>query len=131
MSSYRYYEYCEQIRHSRTYKDKFDWGPSSFILVTFFVSKFFYGETITAIKYYTTALDVVGFAINFFLYTVSGKEFRTQLLRIVCGNDKTSGYSRGKVCFCVKREHPDADKGQFMRIDNGRTVEAASMETHL
>ena len=102
------------------------------VLVTFFVSKFFYGETITAIKYYTTALDVVGFAINFFLYTVSGKEFRTQLLRIVCGNDKTSGgYSRGKVCFCVKREHPDADKGQFMRIDNGRTVEAASMETHL
>lgn len=34
---------------------------------------------------YSKALYVAGFAINFFLYTVSGRVFRDQLRKIVCG----------------------------------------------
>jgi len=34
---------------------------------------------------YAKALYVAGFSINFFLYTVSGRVFRDQLRKIVCG----------------------------------------------
>ena len=37
---------------------------------------------------YTKTLYIVGFAINFFLYTVSGKVFRKQLIFLLCGQKK-------------------------------------------
>jgi len=40
---------------------------------------------------YSRALYVAGFAINFFLYTVSGRVFRDQLRKIVCGCCNRSG----------------------------------------
>jgi len=43
------------------------------------------GNALTIVGYYSKALYVAGFAINFFLYTVSGRVFRDQLRKIVCG----------------------------------------------
>jgi hypothetical protein len=55
------------------------------------------GTTMTIVGNYSKALYVAGFAINFFLYTMSGRVFRDQLIKIVCrcylfrrnGNDVT------------------------------------------
>ena len=44
------------------------------------------GMTIT--QNYTKTLYIAGFAINFFLYTVSGKVFRKQLIFMLCGQKK-------------------------------------------
>ena len=38
----------------------------------------------TIVGNYSKALYVAGFAINFFLYTMSGRVFRDQLKKIVC-----------------------------------------------
>ena len=96
------------------------------VLVMFFIEKFSetHTEHFMAMKHYTTALDVVGFAINFFLYTMGGKEFRAQLSKTVC-----SGVRR-----CVSAHPADApptDRGQFKRIEASRTVDGATLETHL
>jgi len=42
-------------------------------------------EALTIVGNYSKALYVAGFAINFFLYTVSGRVFRDQLKKIICG----------------------------------------------
>jgi len=41
-------------------------------------------NTMAIVGNYSKALYVAGFAINFFLYTVSGRVFRDQLIKIVC-----------------------------------------------
>jgi len=41
-------------------------------------------EALDIVGNYSRALYVAGFAINFFLYTVSGRVFRDQLRKIVC-----------------------------------------------
>lgn len=43
-------------------------------------------DVLSAVQYYTSTLYISGFAVNFFLYTVSGSVFRDQLKRVVrCG----------------------------------------------
>ena len=42
-------------------------------------------KALTIVGNYSKALYVAGFSINFFLYTVSGRVFRDQLKKIVCG----------------------------------------------
>lgn len=42
-------------------------------------------KALTIVGNYSKALYVAGFAINFFLYTISGRVFRDQLRKIVCG----------------------------------------------
>ena len=37
---------------------------------------------------YTKTLYIAGFAMNFFLYTMSGKVFRKQLVFMLCGQKK-------------------------------------------
>ena len=46
------------------------------------------GQTITIAQMYTSALYISGFAINFFLYTMSGRVFREQLELILCEAQK-------------------------------------------
>jgi len=48
-------------------------------------------EALVIVGNYSKALYVAGFAINFFLYTVSGRVFRDQLKKIVCGCCMRSG----------------------------------------
>jgi len=42
-------------------------------------------KALTIVGNYSKALYVAGFAVNFFLYTISGRVFRDQLRKIVCG----------------------------------------------
>lgn len=44
-------------------------------------------EAMVLAQRYTGTLYISGFAINFFLYTISGKVFREQMLRILCERD--------------------------------------------
>ena len=60
------------------------------VLVHFILNKFdralaIDGETLGIAAHITRGLYVLGFVINFFLYTVSGKVFREQLVLILCG----------------------------------------------
>jgi len=48
-------------------------------------------KALTIVGNYSKALYVAGFAINFFLYTVSGRVFRDQLKKIVCGCCRGAG----------------------------------------
>ena len=45
-------------------------------------------STLIITKNYTAVLYILGFAINFFLYTLSGRIFRDQLNSILCGTPK-------------------------------------------
>ncbi len=63
------------------------------VLVTFVLLKLQRAEllhieeyTLLTVKNYTSSLYISGFAINFFLYTVSGRVFREQLVMITCGS---------------------------------------------
>lgn len=68
--------------------------------------------------YYSKTLYIGGFAINFFLYTVSGRVFRDQLRTIVCSS---KGAAAGSQCC------PAAGRaGALLGVDRKRRLPPAS-----